>query len=76
MLNAITRSQIFLLDQDEALDFCVGKLGLEVRADVDPGFMRRLTVGVPAARLWSGRPGTGRIRRTDRRRPPEQWSTR
>ncbi len=47
MLNAITHSQIFVLDQDEALDFYVGKLGLEVTADVDMGFMRWLTVGVP-----------------------------
>ncbi len=47
MLNAITHSQIFVLDQDEALDFYVGKLGLEVNADVDMGFMRWLTVSVP-----------------------------
>ena len=30
MLNAITHSHVFVLDQDEALDFYVGKLGLEV----------------------------------------------
>ena len=47
MLNAITISSIFVLDQDEALDFYVGKLGLEIRQDVDMGFMRWLTVGVP-----------------------------
>ena len=47
MLNAITHSQIYVLDQDEALEFYVGKLGLEVTADVDLGFMRWLTVGVP-----------------------------
>jgi len=47
MFNAITHSQIFVLDQDEALDFHVGKLGLEVVADVDLGDMRWLTVGVP-----------------------------
>jgi uncharacterized glyoxalase superfamily protein PhnB len=47
MFNAITHSAIFVLDQDEALDFYVGKLGLEVRNDVDLGFMRWLTVGVP-----------------------------
>lgn len=47
MFNAITHSAVFVLDQDEALDFYVGKLGLEVRADVDLGFMRWLTVGVP-----------------------------
>ncbi len=47
MFNAITHSQIYVLDQDEALDFYVGKLGLEVNADVDLGFMRWLTVNVP-----------------------------
>ncbi|MEV2274166.1 VOC family protein [Nocardiopsis sp. NPDC049922] len=47
MFNAITHSQIFVLDQDEALDFYVGKLGLEISADVDLGAMRWLTVHVP-----------------------------
>jgi catechol 2,3-dioxygenase-like lactoylglutathione lyase family enzyme len=47
MYNAITRSQLFVLDQDEALDFYVNKLGLEVSADLDLGFMRWLTVCVP-----------------------------
>ena len=47
MLNAITHSQIYVLDQDEALDFYVGKLGLEVNTDADLGFMRWLTVNVP-----------------------------
>jgi predicted enzyme related to lactoylglutathione lyase len=47
MLNAITISHIFVLDQDRALDFYVGKLGLEVSGDMDLGFMRWLTVRVP-----------------------------
>jgi predicted enzyme related to lactoylglutathione lyase len=47
MFNAITHSQIYVLDQDEALDFYVGKLGLEVNTDVDLGPMRWLTVSVP-----------------------------
>ena len=51
MLNAITISHVFVFDQDEALDFYVGKLGLEVSADQDLGFMRWLTVRVP------GQPG-------------------
>ncbi|MEU3165712.1 VOC family protein [Streptosporangium sp. NPDC006930] len=38
---------MYVPDQDEALDFYVGKLGLEVNADVDLGFMRWLTVNVP-----------------------------
>ncbi|MEV0845226.1 VOC family protein [Streptomyces sp. NPDC049954] len=45
--NAITHSQMFVLDQDEALDFYVGKLGLEVVEDIDFGPMRWLTVAVP-----------------------------
>ena len=47
MLNTVGISQIYVLDQDQALDFYVGKLGLEVAADVDMGFMRWLTVHVP-----------------------------
>lgn len=47
MFNAIMQSQIFVLDQDQALDFYVGKLGLEVNTDIDLGFMRWLTVSVP-----------------------------
>ncbi|MGY6026289.1 VOC family protein [Streptomyces spinosirectus] len=47
MFTAITHSQIYVLDQDEALDFYVGKLGLEVNTDADLGFMRWLTVNVP-----------------------------
>ena len=44
---SIYLSQIFVLDQDEALDFYVGKVGLEVKNDVPLGFMRWLTVGAP-----------------------------
>ncbi|MCD0442015.1 VOC family protein [Glycomyces sp. A-F 0318] len=47
MLTGINIHSVFVLDQEEALDFYVGKLGFEVGADVDLGFMRWLTVGVP-----------------------------
>ncbi|HLV59105.1 MAG TPA: VOC family protein [Natronosporangium sp.] len=47
MFTGISHHGSYVLDQDEALDFYVGKLGMEVRADVDLGFMRWLTVGVP-----------------------------
>lgn len=47
MFNAITLSHVFVLDQDAALDFYVGKLGLELGNDMDLGFMRWLTVRVP-----------------------------
>ncbi len=47
MLNTVGISQIYVLDQDQALDFYVGKLGLEVHTDADLGFMRWLTVNVP-----------------------------
>ncbi|CAI9413868.1 VOC family protein [Nocardioides sp. T2.26MG-1] len=36
-----------VLDQDEALDFYTTHLGFEVRDDIDLGFMRWLTIGVP-----------------------------
>src|SRR5262249_11591366 len=51
MLNAINISHVFVADQDKALDFYVGKLGLEISNDQDLGFMRWLTVRVP------GQPG-------------------
>jgi catechol 2,3-dioxygenase-like lactoylglutathione lyase family enzyme len=47
MFNAITHSSVFVLDQDEALDYYVGKLGFEVSDDVDMGFMRWLTISLP-----------------------------
>ncbi len=47
MYNSISRSQIFVLDQDEAVTFYVDILGLEIASDVDLGFMRWLTVRVP-----------------------------
>ena len=47
MFNALTHTFLYVLDQDEALDFYVGKLGLEVHTDADLGFMRWLTLNVP-----------------------------
>ena len=47
MLKQLTITTTYVLDQDEALDFYVGKLGLEVNTDADLGFMRWLTVSVP-----------------------------
>ena len=49
MFTAITHFSIWVTDQDEALEFYVGKLGLEVHADVQLDFMRWLTVSVPGA---------------------------
>jgi catechol 2,3-dioxygenase-like lactoylglutathione lyase family enzyme len=43
----ITHSNVFVTDQDEALDFYVGKLGFTVSADIDMGFMRWLTISPP-----------------------------
>jgi len=45
--NNISRSAVFVLDQDQALDFYVNTLGFEVADDIDLGFMRWLTVRVP-----------------------------
>jgi uncharacterized glyoxalase superfamily protein PhnB len=47
MLNSINITHIWVFDQNEALEFYVGKLGLEVSTDVDLGGMRWLTVRVP-----------------------------
>ena len=49
MLNSINISHIFVFDQQKALDFYVGKLGLEVSNDLDLGVMRWLTVRAPGA---------------------------
>lgn len=40
----ISNVNIWVFDQDAALEFYVGKLGFEVGADADLGFMRWLTV--------------------------------
>src|SRR3954452_10366970 len=47
MLKTTRLHSLFVLDQDEALEFYVGKLGLEVHTDQDLGFMRWLTINVP-----------------------------
>ena len=46
MFKAITHSHVYVLDQDQALDFYVGKLGMEVVADIKLEIMRWLTVSV------------------------------
>jgi uncharacterized glyoxalase superfamily protein PhnB len=51
MYNSINMSSIFVLDQDKAIDFYVGVLGMELTNNMDLGFMRWVTVGVP------GQPG-------------------
>lgn len=49
MFDDISITAVRVLDQDEALDFYVGKLGFRVSNDVDMGFMRWLTVALPEA---------------------------
>lgn len=48
MFTGISHHSVYVLDQDQALDFYCGKLGFEVSADVDLGFMRWLTIALPA----------------------------
>lgn len=52
-------SQIFVLDQDQALDFYTNTLGLEVSNDMDFGPMRWLSVRVPgdAHEIFLEKPG-------------------
>lgn len=47
MISSINIHGVFVLDQDAALDFYVGKLGMEIGTDIDLGFMRWLTVKAP-----------------------------
>ena len=63
-----------MLDQDEALDFYVGKLGLEVNTDADLGFMRWLTVNVPGTPSTSSCWRSPARRRTTRRPPSRSAS--
>jgi catechol 2,3-dioxygenase-like lactoylglutathione lyase family enzyme len=47
MINAISHSLLWVFDQDEALDFYVGKLGFEIHTDAQLEHMRFLTVNPP-----------------------------
>ncbi len=47
MLKQITHTFLYVLDQDQALDFYVGKLGMVVHTDADLDVMRWLTVALP-----------------------------
>ncbi|NDZ93686.1 VOC family protein [Streptomyces sp. SID6673] len=47
MINGISIHSIYVLDQDAALEFYVGRLGFVVTTDVDMGFMRWLTIAAP-----------------------------
>ena len=47
MIKRINHTFIHVLDQDEALNFYVGKLGMVVNTDADLGDMRWLTVNAP-----------------------------
>jgi catechol 2,3-dioxygenase-like lactoylglutathione lyase family enzyme len=50
MLKQLTYAQVWVTDQDEALDFYTEKLGLELREDVtllEMGNFRWLSVGIP-----------------------------
>ena len=47
MINSISHTLLWVFDQDEALDFYVGKLGFEVHTDAQLETMRFLTVNVP-----------------------------
>ena len=49
MITRLNVATIYVLDKEEALDFYVGKLGLEVGNDVRQGDYRWLTVRVPGA---------------------------
>ena len=48
MITKLSVTSVWVLDKDEALDFYVNKLGLEVGQDFKQGDYRWLTVRVPA----------------------------
>ena len=45
MITKLSHATVYVLDQDRAKDFYVGKLGFEVRTDQTMGSFRWLTVG-------------------------------
>src|SRR6202011_2134539 len=47
MITKLNVTSVWVLDKDEALDFYVNKLGLEVGQDIKQGTYRWLTVRVP-----------------------------
>ncbi|HET7495858.1 MAG TPA: VOC family protein [Candidatus Limnocylindrales bacterium] len=60
MISRLNVTSIKVLDQDEALDFYVNKLGLEVAQDFQQGPVRWLTVRVPGdvgTEIYLERPG-------------------
>lgn len=60
MISKLNVASIYVLDKDEALDFYVNKLGLEVGSDFSRGSYRWLTVrvpGDPAVEISLERPG-------------------
>jgi catechol 2,3-dioxygenase-like lactoylglutathione lyase family enzyme len=62
MLTSLSHTFIYVLDHKQAVDFYVGKLGLEVGADADLGPFRWLTVhppGKPAPELVLSMPEMG-----------------
>ena len=73
----IANTQLWVHDQDEALDFYTEKLGMEVRSDVtlpEMGNFRWLTVG-PAGQddvaiVLMADPRPAGVRRRDRRADP------
>ena len=68
MLNKLTYVNVWVDDQDEALEFYTEKLGMELRDDVtvpELGGFRWLTVGVPGqdvALALMAVPGPARVR--------------
>ena len=69
MIKNLQVTTIYVLDKDEALDFYVNKLGLEVGDDFKQGSYRWLTVRVPgeAGTVVSSR--SSRARRSTTRPP-------
>src|SRR4029077_9489188 len=60
MITTLSVTSVKVLDQEEALDFYVNKLGLEKAADIKQGPFRWLTVRVPGdtAEIFLEEPGT------------------
>ena len=69
MTTKLSVASVYVLDQDEALDFYVNKLGLVKAPDIKQGRYRWLTVRVPASPA-SRSPSSNPARRSTMTRPP------
>ena len=79
MITRLNVASIYVLDKDEALDFYVNKLGLEVAQDFKQGPVRWLTVRVPGdpdTEIYLEEPGPPALARDEEARATQDLDLR